>query len=78
MILRELIRQGENILSEAGIHDSANDARELLAYVTGFDRTGLIMYINSEITEEKISRYGLNFKDNLNNAELHNDYTDNN
>ena len=57
MILRELIRQGENILSEAGVHDSANDARELLAYVTGFDRTGLIMYINSEITEEKASRY---------------------
>ena len=28
--------------------------------------------------EEKIARYGLNFKDNLNNAELHNDYTDNN
>ena len=57
MTIKELITIGENKLTEAGIHDAANDARELLCHVTGRDRTGLIMYINSEVANETAQKY---------------------
>ena len=57
MTIRELITIGEKRLTEAGIHDAANDARELLSFVTGRDRSGLIMYINSEVANETARRY---------------------
>ncbi len=57
MTIRELIAKGEEKLTAAGIHDAANDARELLSFATGRDRTGLIMYINSEVANETSQRY---------------------
>ena len=57
MTIRELITIGEEKLKSAGIHDYANDARELLCLATGRDRTGLIMYINSEVANETAQRY---------------------
>ena len=57
MTIRELITIGEEKLTAAGIHDAANDARELLSFATGKDRTGLIMYINSEVANETSQRY---------------------
>lgn len=57
MTIKELIKIGEDKLTEAGIHDAANDARELLCFVTGRDRSGLIMYINSEVSNEDAQRY---------------------
>ena len=57
MTIRELIAIGEEKLTAAGIHDAANDARELLSFATGKDRTGLIMYINSEVANETSQRY---------------------
>ena len=57
MTIRELITIGEEKLKSAGIHDYANDARELLSLATGRDRTGLIMYINSEVANETAQRY---------------------
>lgn len=57
MTIKELITIGENKLTEVGIHDAANDARELLCHVTGRDRTGLIMYINSEVANETAQKY---------------------
>ena len=57
MTIKELITIGEKRLDEAGIHDAANDARELLCLATGKDRTGLIMYINSEVPNETARRY---------------------
>lgn len=57
MTIKELITTGEEKLKAAGIHDAANDARELLCTVTGKDRTGLIMYINSEVSNETAARY---------------------
>ena len=42
MTIKELIAIGEEKLDRAGIHDHANDARELLCLATGRDRTGLI------------------------------------
>ena len=57
MTIKDLITTGEEILNKAGIHDAPNDSRELLCFVTGRDRTGLIMYLNSEIDEEKQKKY---------------------
>lgn len=57
MTIRELIAIGEEKLTAADIHDAANDARELLSFATGKDRTGLIMYINSEVANETSQRY---------------------
>ncbi len=57
MTIKELINIGEEKLKNAGIHDYANDARELLCLATGRDRTGLIMYINSEVANETAKRY---------------------
>ena len=57
MTIKELITIGEEKLNNAGIHDYANDARELLCLATGKDRTGLIMYINSEVANETAQRY---------------------
>ena len=57
MIIKELITIGEKRLDEAGIHDAANDARELLSFVTGRDRTGLIMYINTEVSNGTAQEY---------------------
>lgn len=57
MTVKELISIGEKRLTEAGIHDAANDARELLCLATGKDRTGLIMYINSEVSNGTAQRY---------------------
>ena len=57
MTSRELIATGEDKLNAAGIHDAANDARELLSFVTGKDRSGLIMYLNSEVPNETAQRY---------------------
>ena len=57
MLIRELITIGEKRLNEAGIHDASNDARELLCHVTGRDRTGLIMYINTEVSNGTAQKY---------------------
>ena len=57
MLIRELITIGEKRLAEAGIHDAANDARELLCHVTGKNRTGLIMHINTTVSYGKAQRY---------------------
>jgi release factor glutamine methyltransferase len=57
MTIKELITIGEKRLDEAGIHDAANDARELLSFVTGRDRTGLIMYINTEVSNGTAQEY---------------------
>ena len=57
MTIKDLITIGEEKLKKAGIHDYANDARELLCLVTGRDRTGLIMYINSEVPNETAKKY---------------------
>ena len=57
MTIKELINIGEKELTEAGVLDASNDARELLSHVTGRDRTGLIMYLNSEVSNETAKRY---------------------
>ncbi len=57
MTIKELITIGEKRLDEAGIHDAASDARELLSFVTGRDRTGLIMYINTEVSNGTAQKY---------------------
>ncbi len=57
MTIKDLITTGEEILNKAGVHDASNDSRELLCFVTGRDRTGIIMYLNSEIDEEQQKKY---------------------
>ena len=57
MTIKELITIGEKRLDDAGIHDASNDARELLSFVTGRDRTGLIMYINTEVSNGTAQEY---------------------
>ena len=57
MTIKELISYGEDKLNNAGVTDYANDSRELLSFVTGKDRAGLIMYINSEVPEDMAKKY---------------------
>ncbi len=57
MTIKELINAGERKLNDAGIHDAANDARELMSFITGRDRSGLIMYLNSDVTDEDARKY---------------------
>ena len=57
MTIKEMITIGEKKLIQAGIADASNDARELVCHVTGRDRTGIIMHINDEISDEEASEY---------------------
>ena len=57
MTIRESIKKAEDKLNKAGIHDAPNDARELMSFVTGLDRTGLIMYTNSELEPSNAAEY---------------------
>ncbi|MBR6472414.1 MAG: peptide chain release factor N(5)-glutamine methyltransferase [Firmicutes bacterium] len=57
MTIKELINLGEKLLRAADVQDAENDARELIGFVTGKDRSGLIMYLNSEVPEETMKRY---------------------
>ena len=55
MTNRELLDSGISVLKEAGIEDAETDARILFEYVTGLDRSALLLHGGDEISEEHIS-----------------------
>ncbi len=54
---RELLREGQNRLKEAGIADAATDAWYLLAHVTGRDRNWYYFHMNETVAEKTESVY---------------------
>lgn len=57
MNYRELLREGEEKLAQAGIADASSDAWLLLEYVTGIDRTHYFLREREKCTEEERRRY---------------------
>ena len=53
MTLSELLSYGQRRLSEAGIEDHKTDASILLEYMTGLDRSGLMLGRDKEISPEE-------------------------
>lgn len=55
--LKEAIKIAKNQLSEAGIHDAENDAKELYCNLTGIDRVGLMMRWTDIIQDNRLDAY---------------------
>lgn len=55
--LKEVIKIAKNQLSDAGIHDAENDAKELYCNLTGIDRVGLMMRWTDVIQDNRIEAY---------------------
>lgn len=58
MTIQELWKEGNRILSAAGITDGMLDARYLLEWVSGHDYSFLLLNPSFEVTEEVEQRYG--------------------
>ncbi len=57
MQLRDLLKYGNDVLQEAGIEESANDAKLLLMHVLGIDYTDVFMKMYDEVSDEDAKFY---------------------
>ena len=55
--LKEAIKIAKNQLSDAGIHDAENDAKELYCNLMGIDRVGLMMRWTEIIQDNRLDAY---------------------